>query len=260
MAPTGCAGSVPRSIRSAILRLHRVSRWERSPRLVVPFAVAVELTGSLMRCGSLKLTEQPCGTSGERDARTTLRPSNPIRPCELLPLFDDGGLDRSGDRRNQGQFRSRAQVQGGTHFVSKYFFCFYSFGDTVGSGLHGVAGDHRPGFAQASLWITPSAGRGSPIGVGMFEPCAPMSMPIRNAMPVPMPPVVLPADGMPAPLAGVVNQFDRPGPKLVRGALGCERGRQRRCRQSQAADNREDQRTHLRLPERTCAALLADGG
>ena len=39
-----CARSMPRSITSANLRLHRVSRWERSPRLVVPFAVAVELT------------------------------------------------------------------------------------------------------------------------------------------------------------------------------------------------------------------------
>jgi len=223
MAPTGCAGSVPRSIRSAILRLHRVSRWERSPRLVVPFAVAVELTGSLMRCGSLKLTEQPCGTSGERDARTTLRPSNPISPYEPLPLFGDGGPDRSGDRRDQGQFRSRAQVQGDTHFVSKHVFrCFYSFGGTVDSSLHGIAGDHRPGFAQASLWITPSAGRSSPIGVEMFEPCAPMSMPIRNACHQ--------RTGMPAPPAGVVNQFDQPGPKLVRGALGCERGRQRRWR------------------------------
>jgi hypothetical protein len=90
-----------------------VSCWERSPRLVVPFAVAVELAGSLMRCGSLKLTGQPSGTSGERDARTTLRPSNPISPYEPLPLFGDGGLDRSGDGRDQGQFRSRAQVQGG---------------------------------------------------------------------------------------------------------------------------------------------------
>jgi len=104
--------------------------------------------------------------------------------------------------------------------------CFYSFGGTVGSSLHGVAGDHRPGFAQASLWITPSAGRGSPIGVGMFEPCAPMSMHMRKAMP----PVVLPAGGTPAPPAGVVNQFDRPGPKLVRAAIGYERGRQRRWR------------------------------
>ena len=57
------------------------------------------------------------------------------RPCEPSRLFGDGGLDRSGNRRDQGRFCRRAQVQGGTHFLSKdllrRFRRFYGFDGTV---------------------------------------------------------------------------------------------------------------------------------
>ena len=59
-------------------------------------------------------------------------------PCELLPLFGDGGLDRSGNRLDQGRFCRRAQVQGGTHFLSKDFLRrFYRLNGSVGCSLHG---------------------------------------------------------------------------------------------------------------------------
>jgi len=68
--------------------------------------------------------------------------TNLQHPCELLPLFGDGGMDRSGNRLHQGRFCGRAQVQGATHFVRKHF-CrrFYSLGGAVGCGLHGAARD-----------------------------------------------------------------------------------------------------------------------
>ena len=58
-------------------------------------------------------------------------------PCELLPLFGDGDLDRSGNRRNQGYFCGRAQAQGGTHFLSEDFLRrFYRLNGAIGCRLH----------------------------------------------------------------------------------------------------------------------------
>jgi hypothetical protein len=62
----------------------------------------------------------------------------------------------------------------------------------------------------------------------MFEPraVALVNVSIRNAVPMPMAPVVLPVDAMQAPAAGMVNQLDgRCRAKLDRGRRGRERGR-----------------------------------
>jgi hypothetical protein len=59
-----------------------------------------------------------------------------------------------------------------------------------------------------ALWITPTTAWSLPVCVRMFEPCAVsvvVNVDDRNAMPMPVPPLVLPADGMPAPPATVVN-------------------------------------------------------
>jgi hypothetical protein len=88
-----------------------------------------------------------------------------------------------------------------------------------------------------------------------------MSVTIRNTVPVPIAPMVLPVDAVPAPTAGMVNQLDRRrGAKLDRAMIKCERGRLSRYRQGQAEDNRGDQGPHFRLHKRTYAALSANGG
>jgi hypothetical protein len=75
----------------------------------------------------------------------------------------------------------------------------------------------------------------------MFEPGATMvSVTIRDTVPMPTAPMVLPVDAVPAPAAAMVNQFDgRCCIKFVRGRLERERGCRRRCRQGYPADKRQ---------------------
>jgi hypothetical protein len=110
------------------------------------------------------------------------------------------------------------------------------------------------GRALRLLWITPPAGRTSPICVRMFEVGATMmSVTIRNTVPVPIAPVVLPVDAVPAPAAGMVNQFDeRCRANLDRAMVRCERGRLSRYRQGQAQGKRQDYCAHFCLsPQRS---------
>ena len=92
--------------------------------------------------------------------------------------------------------RSRAQVQGDAHVVSKQFFPqFYRFGGAVGCCLHGVT--------LGIVGVRDSAGKSSAMGcspprLDLADLCryvrgwaTIVSLSIRNAVPMPMTPVVL---------------------------------------------------------------------
>jgi hypothetical protein len=77
-------------------------------------------------------------------------------PGRVLPLFSDGGLDRIGDRRDQGHPCSRAEVQFGAHFLSKDFLRrFYCLNGTVSCGLHGAPLGIIGGRPHVSLYGFP---------------------------------------------------------------------------------------------------------
>ena len=86
----------------------------------------------------------------------------------------------------------------------------------------------------------------------MFEVGATiMSVTIRNTVPVPIAPVVLPVDAVPAPAAGMVNQFDERCRADLDGAMiRCERGRLcRHDRQGYPADEGNYHSAHLSLDQ-----------
>ena len=79
-------------------------------------------------------------TNSSLEVSADLKRTNITHPYELLRRFGDGGMDHSGNRRNQCRFCRRGQVQGGTHFLCKHSFRrFYRLDGTVSRGLHGVA-------------------------------------------------------------------------------------------------------------------------
>src|SRR6516225_3256161 len=79
-------------------------------------------------------------TNSSLEVSADLKRTNITHPYELLRRFGDGGMDHSGNRRNQCRFCRRGQVQGGTHFLCKHSFRrFYRLDVTVSRGLHGVA-------------------------------------------------------------------------------------------------------------------------
>ena len=96
----------------------------------------------------------------------------------------------------------------------------------------------------------------------MFEVGATVvSVAIRNAVPMPIAPVVLPMDAVPAPPADVVSQLDRRcGAKLDRGRLGRGRGRLCRGREGQTDRRCKDQRAHFCLRRNLKQASFGDRG
>jgi hypothetical protein len=82
-----------------------------------------------------------------------------------------------------------------------------------------------------SLWITPTPRGTTPIFVGMFEPptVPVVNMANRNAMPVPIAPLVLPMDSVPAPPASGYQLDGRCHDKLDRARIRRERDCLCRC-------------------------------
>jgi hypothetical protein len=72
----------------------------------------------------------------------SLAPSEPhisFRVNEFLSFFDDGGLYRGGDPRDQDHFCGRAQVQGGANLVGEHYLRrFYRLGGAVSYVFHGA--------------------------------------------------------------------------------------------------------------------------
>ena len=162
-------------------------------------------------------------------------------PCEPLPLFGDGGLDRSLRSSRSGPFLSPGLAPRWHLFRQQTFFRrFYSFGGTVGFGLQRaplrIVGERER--SRPFLLITPAPPKRcrTPIWIGVVPSSAPAVVSttfVRNAItPLPIAPLVAPLGPVVATSTTVTHQLDRRRrAKLDRGWLGRERGRLRRCRQ-----------------------------